>query len=73
MSATITSVDPSTGADVVTAELVDAAAFVDACRTARAAQRAWAAVAPPRRRRGGEGERRRGGAQPHPRAPPGCR
>ena len=48
---TITSVDPATGADVLTAELVDAAAFVDACRSARDAQRAWAAVPAPVRGR----------------------
>jgi aldehyde dehydrogenase (NAD+) len=51
VSTTITSVDPATGADVLTAELVDAAAFVDACRSARDAQRAWAAVPAPVRGR----------------------
>jgi acyl-CoA reductase-like NAD-dependent aldehyde dehydrogenase len=42
-----TSVDPATGEDVATALLGDATTIVDACRVARDAQRAWAAVPAP--------------------------
>jgi acyl-CoA reductase-like NAD-dependent aldehyde dehydrogenase len=41
------SVDPATGEAVTTALLGDATTIVDACRAARAAQRAWAAVPAP--------------------------
>jgi aldehyde dehydrogenase (NAD+) len=47
----VTSVDPATGEPVAVASLADAAQFVDACRTARDAQRAWAAVPAPVRGR----------------------
>lgn len=47
----VTSVDPATGEVVASAALADAAQFVDACRTAREAQRAWAAVPAPVRGR----------------------
>ena len=47
----LTSVDPATGAPVAEALLADAAGFVEACRTARDAQRAWAATPAPVRGR----------------------
>ncbi|WP_252436101.1 aldehyde dehydrogenase family protein [Pseudonocardia humida] len=48
----LTSVNPARTDEVVgEAEPVDAAAFVDACRTARGAQRGWAAVPAPVRGR----------------------
>src|SRR5690348_14950255 len=47
----LTSVDPATGAPVAEALLADAASFVQACRTARDAQRAWATTPAPVRGR----------------------
>jgi alpha-ketoglutaric semialdehyde dehydrogenase len=47
----LTSVDPATGEPVAEALLADADAFVAACRSARDAQRAWAAVPAPVRGR----------------------
>ena len=47
----VTSVDPATGEPVAVTSLADAAQFVDACRTARDAQREWAAVPAPVRGR----------------------
>ena len=47
----LTSVDPARGEPVAEAALGDADLFVEACRTARGAQRAWAAVPAPVRGR----------------------
>ncbi len=47
----LTSVDPARGEPVAEALLADAGLFAEACRTAQAAQRAWAAVPAPVRGR----------------------
>src|SRR3954447_11643181 len=48
----LTSTNPARTDEVVAeVSLADAATFVDACRAARAAQKAWAAVPPPARGR----------------------
>jgi aldehyde dehydrogenase (NAD+) len=47
----LTSTNPATGEPVATALLGNAAAFVDACRTARDAQKAWATTPAPVRGR----------------------
>ncbi len=47
----LASTNPATGEPVATALLGDASTFVDACRTARAAQKAWAATPAPVRGR----------------------